>query len=270
MPYITFIVLTLVFSSINANPNGPPAGYANSSPNFRNCTSCHIGNVNSGNGQVEFEGLPLSYVPGQTYTISLVVTGSNSRGYGFQATSNSGNQSAGQFLISQNSSQVELNGNYVQQSSRTQNGNWIFDWLAPDASAGEVVFSASGLATGGSSGYNGDQVYITSVPISPQNVSIENNPTPDLYRLYQNYPNPFNPITNIQFELPKNEKVEITIYDILGSRIKTLLNQKQTIGIQSIQWDATNDLGVKQSGGIYFLIFKAGNFRQTKKMILLD
>ena len=156
-------ILIINASIIFGNPGGAPAGYANNAPIYRNCTSCHSGTVNSGNGEVIFSGLPYTYTPGETYTISLTVTGSNRQGYGFQAIAMSGNSTAG--MISSNSSSVSLekNGDYVQQSSRTASGNWVFDWLAPSSDIGSVTFSASGLATGGSTGRTGDYVYTKSV-----------------------------------------------------------------------------------------------------------
>ena len=79
------INIFLIFSAVYANSGGPGEGYANNAPNFNNCTSCHSGTVNSGDGEVNFTGLPDSYTPGETYSIGVTVTGSNDRGYGFQA-----------------------------------------------------------------------------------------------------------------------------------------------------------------------------------------
>ena len=86
-----------------SNSSGPPAGYANNYPSFQNCTVCHSGNVNSGNGSIEFSGLPIYYTPGQVYQIEIVVEGTNSRGYGFQATSQVDNIAVGSFVLNNNS-----------------------------------------------------------------------------------------------------------------------------------------------------------------------
>ena len=66
---------------------------------------------------------------------------------------------------------------------------------------------------------------------------------PNQFKLYQNYPNPFNPITSLRFDLNEDSFVSITIYDMMGRVIKNLLNNHQTSGYKTIQWDATNNYG---------------------------
>ena len=92
---------------------------------------------------------------------------------------------------------------------------------------------------------------------------------PDVYALHQNYPNPFNPMTTLRYDLPEDAMVTIMIYDIMGRRIKTLVNIDQTAGYRSIHWNATNDLGQSVSAGMYIYTIQAGDFRQTRKMVLL-
>ena len=89
---------------------------------------------------------------------------------------------------------------------------------------------------------------------------------PKKFELHQNYPNPFNPITTIKFDLPKESKVNIFIYDVLGRITKKLLiNSQENIGFKSILWDARDDNGKKVPAGVYFYKIQAGNFNQTKK-----
>ena len=92
---------------------------------------------------------------------------------------------------------------------------------------------------------------------------------PNAFALHQNYPNPFNPSTQIRYDLPDNEFVSINIYDVKGRKIKSLINIYQEAGYRSITWDATNDLGQTVSAGMYIYTILAGEFRQTKKMVLL-
>jgi len=92
---------------------------------------------------------------------------------------------------------------------------------------------------------------------------------PKTFSLHQNYPNPFNPSTKIRYDLPNNAYVNIDIYDVIGRNIKSLVNTFQTAGYRSIHWNATNDLGQPVSAGMYFYTINAGEFRQTRKMILL-
>jgi flagellar hook assembly protein FlgD len=93
--------------------------------------------------------------------------------------------------------------------------------------------------------------------------------TPNKFSLYQNYPNPFNPITTVSYDLPEDSFVNITIYDILGMKVKTVVNTTQDAGYKSVIWDATNDHGKPISAGVYLYQIQAGEFVQTKKMVLL-
>jgi len=92
---------------------------------------------------------------------------------------------------------------------------------------------------------------------------------PEVFSLHQNYPNPFNPVTKLRYDLPENGHVNITIYDMLGREVKTLINQTQNAGYRSIIWDATNDYGKPVSAGIYLYQIQAGEYMRTKKMVLL-
>ena len=97
----------------------------------------------------------------------------------------------------------------------------------------------------------------------------DKNLLPMVFVLYQNYPNPFNPITKINYDLPEQSDVTITIYDMLGRQVKTLVNQTQDAGYKSIIWNATNNYGKPVSAGIYLYQIHAGDNMQTKKMVLL-
>ena len=92
---------------------------------------------------------------------------------------------------------------------------------------------------------------------------------PEVFSIYQNYPNPFNPVTTLRYDLPEDALVNITIYDMMGSNVKNLVNKNQNSGYKSIQWNATNNSGQPVSAGVYLYTIEAGDFRQTKKMILL-
>ena len=95
------------------------------------------------------------------------------------------------------------------------------------------------------------------------------NLIPEVFALHQNYPNPFNPTTQIRYDLPKSELVSINIYDVMGRKIKSLVNINQEAGYRSITWNATNDLNQPVSAGMYIYTIQVGEFRQTKKMVLL-
>lgn len=87
---------------------------------------------------------------------------------------------------------------------------------------------------------------------------------PDNYSLSQNYPNPFNPVTNIKFDIPKSGLVKITVYDLLGREVTSLVNQQMQPGSYSVDWDASN-----YPSGVYFYRIETETFTDSKKMILL-
>jgi len=92
---------------------------------------------------------------------------------------------------------------------------------------------------------------------------------PTGFVLHQNYPNPFNPITTLRYDLPENSYVNVTVYDMLGREVRTLVNTTQDAGFKSVIWDATNEYGNPVSAGVYLYKIQAGEFVQTKKMVLL-
>jgi hypothetical protein len=88
--------------------------------------------------------------------------------------------------------------------------------------------------------------------------------TPQTYELHNNYPNPFNPSTAIGYQLPAVSDVELSIYNILGQKVATLVSERQNAGIYQVQWDASGF-----SSGVYYYRIKASEFQDVKKMILL-
>jgi len=92
---------------------------------------------------------------------------------------------------------------------------------------------------------------------------------PESYTLHQNYPNPFNPVTTLHYELPEDALINITIYDMMGRIVNNLVSIRQNAGYKSVQWNATNNQGQPVSAGLYLYTIQAGEFKQTKKMLLL-
>ena len=92
---------------------------------------------------------------------------------------------------------------------------------------------------------------------------------PQVFALYQNYPNPFNPTTTIDYDLPEDALVNITLYDMMGKIVKNLVSAQQNAGFQSVRWNSTNNNGQSVSAGVYFYRIEAGDFMQTNKMLLI-
>ncbi len=105
--------------------------------------------------------------------------------------------------------------------------------------------------------YDGTFKFSNEITVNVKNLPVE-------YSLSQNYPNPFNPSTKIKYSLSENTHVILKIYDVLGKEIKTLIDEEKTAGNYSINFDAGNF-----SSGTYFYTINAGEFIQTKKMVLI-
>ena len=157
-------------------------------------------------------------------------------------------------------------------------------WLTMERTAGEIAAKdtmtmsltmmpredqnqviTSELSVGPNATFDIDISMITN----PDALDIDDNTILNKFTLDQNYPNPFNPVTNISYNLPTDEKVKIIISDLMGKRIKMLVDSDQTSGQKTIRWDATNDAGNPISAGLYFLTIEAGSFTKTNKMILI-
>ena len=115
--------------------------------------------------------------------------------------------------------------------------------------------------------FNGEALNATSV-FDNSSATIKRANNFSLDNIY-NYPNPFNPFTTIRYELPEDAVVNVTIFNTSGKVINNLLASKQSFGIKSVQWNATNNLGQEISAGVYLYRIEFGNFSETKKMIFI-
>ncbi|RMG39131.1 MAG: T9SS C-terminal target domain-containing protein, partial [Methanobacteriota archaeon] len=81
--------------------------------------------------------------------------------------------------------------------------------------------------------------------------------------------NPFNPSTTINFQIPKSSEVRLVVYNVLGQKVRTLVNQHLETGYYKVVWDGRNEQGEPVASGVYIYRFKAGDFQRDYKMILL-
>jgi len=100
-------------------------------------------------------------------------------------------------------------------------------------------------------------------------LSVDNNTLPEVFALHNNYPNPFNPITNIRYDVPELSDVKIDIYNVAGSKIKTLVSKQHQPGRYKIQWNATNEQGAPVATGMYIYKIRANDFVSVKKLLLM-
>jgi hypothetical protein len=87
---------------------------------------------------------------------------------------------------------------------------------------------------------------------------------PDIFHLEQNYPNPFNPITTISYQIPVSSEIELSVYNLLGMKIETLVSERQAAGLHQVQWNAGDN-----ASGVYYYFLHAGEFQSVKMMVLL-
>ncbi|MCI0596125.1 MAG: T9SS type A sorting domain-containing protein, partial [candidate division Zixibacteria bacterium] len=92
---------------------------------------------------------------------------------------------------------------------------------------------------------------------------------PKTFAVSPNFPNPFNPVTTISYDIPQASEVTLVVYNILGQKVRTLVNSRKDPGRYSVMWDAANDAGAAVASGIYIYRFQAGDFLQVRKMVLL-
>ncbi|MCK4672561.1 T9SS type A sorting domain-containing protein, partial [candidate division WOR-3 bacterium] len=110
--------------------------------------------------------------------------------------------------------------------------------------------------------------YFTVILGAPLGIAEGEHQLPYTYALLQNYPNPMRNNTTIRYQLPKKEKVSLKIYDVVGRLVRTLINELKEPGYYTIHWHGKDDRERKASAGVYFYRIQAGNYTNTKKMVL--
>lgn len=128
-----------------------------------------------------------------------------------------------------------------------------------------MLWTSAALAEGSSSVTVTVTVTTMIVPVTEDSAAS----LPDRYSLSQNSPNPFNGETIIGYAVPRTSRVEITVLNILGQKVKTLVSQLHTAGRRSIDWNGTDDSGNDVTSGVYFCRIRAGDFRSVKKMVYM-
>ncbi len=139
--------------------------------------------------------------------------------------------------------------------------------------AGEILDDVHAkLLSADASDFNGSFVVVRFDFVTDVGDGLGDNGTtlPTIFALHQNYPNPFNPTTTIEFSLPKRSDVELTIYNMLGQKLRTLVSESMQAGEHSLVWDGQDNSGSSVASGMYLYRLKVGeNISQTRKMVLL-
>jgi hypothetical protein len=149
-------------------------------------------------------------------------------------------------------------GVYVSSNNGT---SWtaVNTGLQPKEAVLSLIVSGTSLFAGTNDG-------VWRRPLSEMVTGVEMSSTevPEMFELEQNYPNPFNPSTTIKYELPRTSQVSLTVFDILGREVSVLVNDRRDAGVYEVKFDGSN-----LASGVYFYRIQAGDFTQTKRLLLL-
>jgi hypothetical protein len=222
------------------------------------CGSCHGSGATTGLSVV-ITG-PDSLAKGMSSSYTLTVSSSNGDKGGLDVAVRSGT------LATNQSGTKLLNGEIVQTTGKNFSGgsvSFTFNYIAPNLNTVDTIFSTGLSSTGGTSGswnWFEKRVKIYTVTGIIQNNTVQ----PDSYELKQNFPNPFNPVTSIIYSLKEAGIVELSVYDISGKVIYTIVNSVQQRGEYKVDFDAG-----KFASGVYYYTLKTKDFLETKSMVLL-
>ncbi|MGD9900724.1 MAG: alpha-amylase family glycosyl hydrolase, partial [Calditrichaceae bacterium] len=147
-------------------------------------------------------------------------------------------------------------------------GTW-YDYFSGDSIVVESTTAGISLQPGEF------HIYTTKKVDTPEQgiisaITDETPAHPVSFSLKQNYPNPFNPATTIEYHIESAAGVEIVIYDILGRRVKTLVNEKKNAGVYKVDWNGLDQVGNKVASGVYFYRLNAGEQSFVRKMIMIE
>jgi hypothetical protein len=146
----------------------------------------------------------------------------------------------------------------------------VFTTAETDTGFYALTITAASIASGkGESVQHSVDVFLKVSEASDVDDWADNSNTPKSFALFQNQPNPFNPETKISYFLPKASHVKLVVFNVLGQKVRTLLDGPQDAGTQTLIWDGRSDDGRQLSSGIYFYRLQADNFQATKKMTLM-
>ena len=180
-----------------------------------------------------------------------------------------------QYIIHQLARTLDFRDDQTTQGVGADN-NWIYEpdnnmanieWpLHYDGSYSATSTAATHSTTGGPIGSN-RWMDFTLPALSTDNTLSSN--VPNAFTLKQNYPNPFNPTTEIEFSLDKMSNVNLTIFNVLGQKVKTLVNGTKALGTHKYSWNGLDEMGNSVSTGIYFYTLTSENVSVTKKMAFM-
>lgn len=279
---ICFLALPIILFAYSF---GPPPGFTGA-PGELSCTFCHIGApLNPGDATLSVIGLPTDYQPGATYPLSATLSDAGHFRWGFQLVVKDTAQLQAGTIVRTDTVNTQImtsfdGHQYLEQTSTgTFQGSsgpavWNFSWTAPPQGTGPVTFYAAGNVTNNDLFSSGDSIYTRSFSVPEMTTGVtreEKAGVPSSFTLSQNSPNPFNAATQIVFDLPGGETRpgRLELFNILGQKIKTLIDEPLPGNRYRVEWDGTDEAGRRVASGIYFYRITSDQRQITKRMALL-
>lgn len=249
--------------------DGTEPGYTGSpGDSLKNCTACHGGKAYNEIGWIK-SNIPTSgYIPGATYRIEAIGYGVTHNRFGFLISPQAinGNLLGTLELIDTVKTKLVGNSKYVTYTKNGVNGidslAWYFNWIAPAAGAGDVVFY--GAFNSNQDGHKGgDITHLSTLRVKETGTASISNLTNNLNQVIV-YPNPVTDILNINFELNKSIDTKIEIFDLSGKQMGVVLNENLK-GMVSKQINTT-----EFKSGIYFVRIQTENDAVIKKISVIN
>lgn len=283
-----------------ASRTGAPAVAAR--PAEPNCTMCHTGSpVNDPSGSLRIIGVPIHYVPGQTYPITIRIQhawaplppDTINWGFQIQTVQKTTGDSIGSWQFGSNAppdtfrirtgtgsylrrryiehARNPVAPNYLSLMGSLRHGQiggteWTINWKAPPADSGMIYFFAAGNSANGDfiSIGSGDFIFTTVESTTVQgtvDVPPHSPPITLVTGIDEPYPNPMRVCTNIDFHLARAGNVDLAIFDLQGRRVRTLATGYRPVGTHASTWDGRREGGIWARNGVYFLRLTAPDLR---------
>jgi hypothetical protein len=261
---VTIFAISLITesgkTSVYANSGGSPGGQTNSPTDGSNCTTCHSGTLNAGNGtSVITSNIPeQGYVPGQTYTITGAIGQVSINKFGFEITAErtSDNAKTGTIILTDAARTAFTNSN--TSVTHTAAGNvplstntttWSFDWTAPESGTGGVTFYGAFNSANGS-GSSGDQVYTKTLTVSEDILTtITENVDQNVFNIYPN------PVKN-SFQIASDNPVQsVRVYNLQGKQVSSLVQGATKVNVEHLP------------AGVYFVNVETDGVIKTERLI---
>lgn len=250
--------IVFLFNSFSNNdikyPNGASAGYTGSPGDNKNCTFCHNGTASNVQNWISSDVGPEGYIPGNTYNITVTVTGSGNKGFEVSPQNMTGDLLG--TLIAGTGSKLVGSGKYVTHTSASSSNPkvWTFQWTAPVAGTGDVTFYGAFALN--------KSVTKLSTTVIPENVFTGVTEIPVVNNL-SIFPNPADPFLGIGFETDISSRVSISIVNVSNGISIQLADEYMTAGQHYKQFDCSSI-----ASGAYILNVEGKNTRRSSKVLI--